>query len=42
MKKLEKINNHEFILEYLDKEKDDNLKNLISASLDKKFLVKKA
>ena len=40
--KVENASNEEFIIDYLDKEKDSNLKNLISSNLSKTFMLDEA
>ena len=42
IKSIEKMKNEEFIINYLDKEKDDNIKNLMSSTLNKNFTLKEA
>ena len=42
IEKVEKTSNEEFIIDYLDKEKDSNLKNLISSNLSKTFTLDEA
>ena len=42
IKSIENMNNEEFILKYLDKEKDDNIKKLMSSTLNKNFTLKEA
>ena len=37
--KVEKINNEEFIIDYLDKVKDPYLKELMSSNLSKSFML---
>ena len=42
IKSIEKMNNEEFIINYLNQEKDKNLKNLMSSTLNKDFSLEEA